>query len=119
MEKIPVDSGLYVETVGKACRNKTAYVFIALLIFSQQNQVGIVIIPTVLLVSHTTGCNIDLAADNGLYACFFACLIKGHCAVHYAVVCYGDGALAHFLQLLGELVYAAGSVQQGELSMNM
>ena len=119
MEKLPVYSGLHVKALGIACGHKVAEVFVARLIFAQKHKVGILIVRAVGLFSHASGGNIHLAAGDGLYARRLAGLIKGHGAVHNAVVGDGNGILTQCLQALGEPVNAAGPVQQGKLGMQM
>ena len=80
---------------------------------------GIVIIDPVLLVFHTAGCNIDLASDNWFDSLRAACLIKGYCTVHNAVI--GHGQRIHF-KLFGpfyQIRDTAGTVQQTVFGMNM
>jgi hypothetical protein len=119
VQQLPVDTGSDIETLGKAGRDQIAEIPVAHLILAQQDKVGIIIVYAMLAVAHITGGNVHLTADNRLDTGLLAGLVKGNCAVHYAMVCDGDGGLAQFLGALSKPVGAAGAVQQAEFSMHM
>lgn len=48
----------------------------------------------IFLPTCTEGGEVDLAAENGFYPGFFACLIEIDGAVEVPVVCHGDGGHA-------------------------
>ena len=56
-------------------------------------------------------CDIDLTANNGLYALRLAGPVKVHRAVHYPVVRDGAGILPHFLHNFRQVPDAARTVQ--------
>ena len=118
-EQRPVDAGLDVKAVGKGHRDKVAEIAVARLVFAQQYQVRIVVVAAVLAVGHVARSDIDLAADDGLDPLGAAGLVKGDGAVHHTVVGERDGALPQLLDALGQLVRAAGAVEQGIFAVDV
>ena len=80
---------------------------------------AVIVIQSVLPICHVPGGHIYLAADDGFYTCRPAGLVKGHRAVHHAVIGYGKGLLAQSLGRFRNLIDAAGPIQQGKFSMYM
>ena len=62
---------------------------------------------------------IPSAADDGLDPLGAAGLVKGDGAVHHTVVGERDGALPQLLDALGQLVRAAGAVEQGIFAVDV
>ena len=119
LQQRPVDAGLDVKAVGEGHGDQIAQIAVALLVFAQQNQMGIVVVPAVLAVGHIPGRHIDLAADDGLDPLGPAGFIEGHGAVHHAVVGERHGALPQRLDAFGQGVCAAGAVQEGIFAVDM
>ena len=115
----PVDAGLDVKAFGEGHRDEIAQVAIARFVLAQQYQMRIVVVPPVLAVGPVARRDIDLAADDGLDALGAAGLVKGHGAVHHAVVGQRDGVLPQLLDALCQLVRAAGAVEQGIFAVYM
>ena len=79
----------------------------------------IVIVNAVLLIAHVARRDIDLAADNRLYARSLAGMVEIDSTVHYAVIGDRDSVLPQLLYTLRQLFDAAGAVEQGILAMHM
>ena len=119
MQQRPVDARLDIEALGEGHADKVAEIFVALLVFAQEDQVRIVVVYAVLLVGHVPRRDIDLTADYGLDALGLTGLIERDRAVHDAVVGYCKRRLPQLLRLADKLFDAAGSVQQGIFGMHM
>ena len=87
-------------------------VFVAGLVFRQQDEMPLVLVQHGVLVEAGARCRVDLAADDGLNACLLALLVELHAAKHHAVVRDGQGGLAELLGPGDQLIDARGAVQQ-------
>ena len=110
LQKLLIHAGLGVKALHKTGRDHFDQVFVAGLVFAQQNQV-VVAVDFIYLIKAGTGGNIDLTADNGLDARLFSGFIKLHTTVHHAVVGAGNGGLSTLLHPLHQLVDTASTVQ--------
>ena len=119
VQELPIYPRFNVKALGERRRDEVAEVFIARLVFAQQDKMRILGINGVILVKAGAGRNIHLAADDGLYPLGKAGFIKRDCAVHYAVVGYRNGGLSQLLDALCKPLNAAGTVEQRKLGMNM
>ena len=119
VQQRPVDPGADVIALGEAGAHQIAEVPVAGLVAAEQDQMGVFVLRAGQAVKAALGRHIDLAADDGLDPLGKAGFIKGHRAVHHAVIRDGQGGLAQLLGALGDLVDAAGPVQQGILRMHM
>ena len=117
-QQVLIDAGLGVKTLGKAGGDHLDKVFIAHLVFAQQDQV-VVAVDAVDLIKAGTGGYIDLTADDRLDACGLGCIKKRHTAVHNAVIGDGAGRLPHGFEVVKQAVNTAGAVQQTVLGMHM
>ena len=115
----PVYARLNIEALGKAGGDEIAEVAVARLILAQEDQVRIVVVNAVLLIAHVARRDIDLAADDRLYARGLAGTVEIDSTVHYAVIGDRDGVLPQLLYTLRQLFDAAGAVEQGILAMHM
>ena len=115
----PVYARLNVKALGEARGDEVAEVAVACLILAQEDQVRIVIVNAVLLIAHVARRDIDLAADDRLYARGLAGTVEIDSTVHYAVIGDRDGVLPQLLYTLRQLFDAAGAVEQGILAMHM
>ena len=119
IEQRPVYARLDVEALYKAHGDEVAEVAVARLVLAEQNEVSVLGVHAVLAVRAPARGDIDLAADDGLDALLHAGLVKGHRAVHNAVVGYGKAVKAQLLCARHQLFYAAGPVEQAVFRMQM
>ena len=119
MQQRPVDAGLEIKALGEGHADEITEVAVAGLIFAQEDQVGVGVVDAVLLVMARARRDIDLAADDRLDASGLAGLVKGHRAVHHAVVGHGQRRLPQLFGAFGQLLDAAGAVEQRILGMHM
>ena len=119
MQKLPIYPRLDIKALGERRRNKVAEIFIAGLVFAQQNEVGVLGVYVMLLVKACARCDINLAADDGLYPLGKAGLVKRHRAVHNTVVGYRNGGLTQLLCAFCKPPDAARAVEQRKFRMNM
>ena len=80
---------------------------------------AVVVVYAVLAAAEVAGGDVDFTADYGLYSRGLCRLVKGHGAVHNAVVSYGDSLLAKPRRLGGKAVNPAGPVKQAVFAMDM
>ena len=118
-QELPVDPGLDVKALGEAAGHQIAQIPVSHVVFAQQYQVGIGAVDAVVLVEAGAGGHIDLAADDGADALGGAGAVKGHRAVHDAVVRHRQGGLSQLFGPLCQILDAAGAVQQGVFRMHM
>ena len=119
MQQLPVDTGLDVKALGEGAAHQIAEVAVALLVLAEEYEMCVFVVQPVLLVRHAPRRDVDLAADDGLYARGAAGLVERHRAVHHAVVGDGESRLSQRLGGPGELVYTARPVEQGVFGMHM
>ena len=113
-----INAGLGIKALHKGGRHHFDQVFVAGLIFAQQDQV-VVAVDLIYLVKAGAGGHIHLTADDGLDASLFCSLIKLHAAVHHAVVGAGNGGLSALFYAIHQLVNAAGTIQQAVLCVDV
>ena len=93
MQKGPVDAGFPVETIGEAGTHQRAEISVTDFIPAKQDQMRIVIVDAVFLPESAPGSDIDFATDNWADTFLHTGAVKGHRAVHDAVVCDGNRTL--------------------------
>ena len=92
---------------------------VALLIFTQQNQMIGIGIHAMHLVMPCPPGHIDLTADNRLDTGFLCRTVKINDTIHDAMICDGNGILSDVLHMLHHAPDTAGTVQQTEFGMYM
>ena len=105
--------------MGEGFRNQFAQVFVTLAIFAQKDQMVRIIVNAVHPVFHPAASYIDLATDDGLDSGGLGGFIEVNTAVHYTMVCDGDGILAKFLHPIHHAVDPASTVQEAVFCMDM
>ena len=110
LEQFIIDAGTVIKAPGEGLAVQVHQVFIAGLVFAQQDQVAVFALGVALFLH--VGAHVDLAADDGMDALRLAGLVKIDHAVQHAVVGDGAGVHAQLLQALGQFLDAAGAVQQ-------
>ncbi|MPM66798.1 hypothetical protein SDC9_113709 [bioreactor metagenome] len=120
-QQLHVDAGLNVKPLGPRHGHHVGQIAVPLLVFAKQHKMAALRVKLVLLLKPgpASGGHVDLAADDGLDSRVLAGAVKVNRAVHHPVICDGAGRLARLLQNGGQLLDAAGSVQQAELRMNV
>ena len=96
-QQLPVDPRLSVKALGEGAGDDVAQIFVARLVFAQQYEVAVIRVDAVFPIEAGAWRNVDLAADDGLYALGDAGLVKCDGAVHDAVVGYRSGGLPQLL----------------------
>ena len=119
VEQLPVDPGTDVEAVGEAAGHQVAEVAVADVVFAQEDQMTVLRIDPVLLLETGPGSHIYLAADDGPDSLRQTGTVKGHRAVHDAVVRHRQGGLAQLFGPLRQILDPTGAVQQGVFRMHM
>ena len=119
VQQRPVDARLEIKALSEGHADEITEVAVAGLVFAQEDQVGVGVVDAVLLVMARARRDIDLAADDRLDAGGLAGLVKGHRAVHHAVVGHGQRRLPQLFGAPGQLLDAAGAVEQRILGMHM
>ena len=119
VQQLPVDARLDIKALGEARGHEIAEIAVALLVPTQQNQVGVFIVNAVLLAVAAARGDIDLTADDGSDARGLAGLIEGDRAVHDAVVGDGQRVLAKLFGPFGHAVDPARAVEQGVFTVAM
>ena len=117
-QQLFINAGLGIKTLHESGRHHLDEVFVTRLVLAQQDEV-VVAVDLVHLIKAGAGGHIDFAADDGLDARLFGCLVELHTAVHDTVVGAGDGILAALLHPVHQLVDAAGTVQQAVLRVDV
>ena len=119
VQQLPVYARLVVKALGEGHGNEVAQIFVARFVFAQQDKVRVLRVNAVLLVKARSRRNIDLAADDRLYAGSAAGLVKRDGAVHDAVVGDSKRGLTELLCAVNERLDAAVAVEQRIFGMNM
>ena len=117
-QELLIHAGLGVKALHEGGGHHLAEVFVARLVFAQQDQM-VVAVDLIDFIKAGAGGNIDLTADDGLDARFLGRLVKLYAPVHHAVVGAGNGGLTALLHPVHQLVDAAGAVQQAILRMDV
>ncbi len=110
-QQVLVDAGLGVKTFEKAGADHLDQVFVAGLVFAQQDQM-VVAVDAVDFIVPRTGGHVHFAPDDGLNTGRHGGVVELDAAVHNAVVGDGHGGLAQLLDALEQPVDAARAVQQ-------
>ena len=118
-QQLGIHARFAVKPFRKAFGYKGDQILIALLVFTQKNQVIRPCLAALGLFKSRTRGNVDLTADNGLDACFFARFIKLHHTVHSAVVGNGDSVVSAFGSACGDIRNTACAVQQTVFAVQM
>ena len=113
-QQLHIHAGTAVKALGKARRDQSHEVLVALHVLAEEDEV--VIRPLAALhtrlIEAGIGGDVDLTADDGLDARLFAGLVKGDCAVQHAVIRNGHGIVTALLHPRGEVGYTARAVQK-------
>jgi hypothetical protein len=119
VEQLVVYPWLVVEALGVSPADELHQVLVAHLVLGQQDHV--VVAFTVHLGAHApvTGGDVDLAADDGLYAFGHARLVKLDGAVKNPVVCDGDCWHPEVCSRFGNVFGSRHAVKQGALSVDV
>jgi hypothetical protein len=118
-EQFPIHTGLLIKAFQTGKRNQLDQILIALLVFTEQDQVVTSAVQPVLPIVTGTPCHIDLTAQNRLDSGFFGSLIKRHHAIHHAVVSQSDRSLSHCPDLFDQFRNPAGTVQQAVFAVDV
>ena len=120
-QELHVNAGPDVEALHVAHAHQVAQVPVALLVPAEEDQVAALGVELVdlLKAGAALGCDVDLAADNGLDALLFAGPVEVDGPVHDAVVGDSHRRLAQLPYPAGQAVDAAEAVQQAVLRMDM
>ena len=120
-QQVHVNTGLDIEALQKGLRHHVREISVPLLIPAQQHKMPGLGVKLVHFLEPRTspGGHIDLTADDGFDSLRLTGPVEIHRPVHHPVVGDGHGGLAQFLYALGQLLDAAGSIQQGKLRMQM
>ena len=116
-EQAVVDARLAVKALGKAERNQLYQVLIARVVLAEQHHVEIPLHGV--FVKARLRRDVHLAADNGVYALFYAGAVKVDNAVHHAVVGYGKRRKPLPLGGRGYFADTARAVQQTVFGVNV
>ena len=117
--KLGIHPRLAVKALGKAERHHFNKIFVPRFIFAQKNKViGSVHRPRT-FVKPAPRRNINLTADNGLYALSNALIVKIHSRIHISVVCDRKCSLPHFLCTAHHILYPTSAVKETVLAVNV
>ena len=116
-EQLIIDAGAVIKAPGEGLAVQVHQVFVARLVFAQEDQVAVFALGIDLFVH--VGAHVHFAADHGMDALCLAGLVKIDRAVQHAVVRDGAGVHAQRLQALGQLADAAGAVQQAVFAVQV
>ena len=117
-QKLLIHTRLIIKPFGKAIGNQLNQIMVALIIFSQKNQM-IITAALALLCEARALRHINLTAENRLDAGLQCRLVKFHRTIHRTVV--GDGNAVHpqLLHPLHQFLYLGRAVQKAVFRMNM
>ena len=117
-QKFLIHTRFVIKTFREAIGNQFDQILIALVIFRKEHHM---IITAALAFFFETGAlrHIDLAADDGLYACILCRFIKLNSTVHGAMVCNGDTVHPQFLHPLHQFLDLRRAIQQAVFRMDM
>ena len=107
-QQVLVDAGFVVEAVEVAGGDEVDEVAVAVLVFAEQNEVVIAVGFRANLVAFLR--DVDFAADDGVDAFVFGCVVEFDGAEEVAMVGHGDGGHFLFDDQVHELGDFAGSV---------
>ena len=107
-QQVLVDAGFVIEAVEVAGGDEVDQVAVAVLVFAEQNEVVIAVGFRANLVALLR--DVDFAADDGVDAFVFGCVVEFDGAEEVAVVGHGDGGHFLFDDQVHELGDFAGSV---------
>ena len=116
-----INAGLDVKALRPGHGHHVAEVPVTLLVLTQQHQMAALSVELVDLLKPGASLwgDVDLAADDGLDALRLTSPVKVNDAVHDAVVRDGAGGLPQVLHDPGQVLDAAGTVQQAVFRMDM
>ncbi|MBA7675796.1 hypothetical protein ES703_84034 [subsurface metagenome] len=118
LQKLLIHAGTVIKTLQVRLGGELDEVAVTGLVLGQQNEVVVALVAGAAAEAAVRR-QIDLAANNGLYARFPGGEVELDGAVHNPVVGYGQAFHAHFLGSLHELGDATHAVEQAVLGMNM
>src|SRR5262249_41755095 len=114
-----VDARLAVEALGVAGRHQLDQVVPALFRLGQQDQVVVVLADGPAAIESTPRRDINLAAENRVQPALARVIVKRDRREHVAVLGDGNPRHAIALDLIEQLVDAAGAVEEGKLSVEV
>ena len=110
IQQFPVNSRAVVEALQVGLGNQLHQVAVAYVVLGQQHQVVGTAFGGVAVVAAAVG-NVNLAADDGLDACFLALGVEVHHTVKVAVVRDGQGLHSHVADLVHQVGNAADAIE--------
>ena len=119
LEQLQIHPRAIVKALGKGQADHMNQIAVALLIFTQQNQMIGIGVHTMYLIMPCSSGNIHLTADNRLDTSCLCRTVKINDTIHDAMICDGNGILSDVLHMLHHVADPAGTVQQAEFGMYM
>ena len=118
-EKFFADARLAIEAVQRGLAGKSNEVFIARFVFGEDEHVVVLGVGVGLAAMILFLADIELAAEDGLQVALLHGVEEVDGAVDIAVVGDGGRGLPDLFEMLGELVYVAGAVEERVIGVQM